>query len=1273
MTSHRQYGNNKALFVWDVTSEGVPEHFVEINDAGAGILGYTKDELLKKSLVEVLAAEKRKAFMSHMESLRRYQQIMFTTTFMSVDGKQIPMNVDAHYIKVDGKERIIGIGSAVSKRGRSEKIARIFESLGSELGGVNTAKEAAMTVLNAADRLIGWDAAFVEIYSEEEDKVFTVVNFDTLRNGERKEFPPLFQGEIPGGVLRRTILEGPQIVLRDDPSKADGGELIPFGDEERKSASLLFARIRKKGEKNIGFLSIQSYTPYAYDEEDLELLQILTDYCCGALERTFAEKKLRMKEAQVRLLLEQIPAILWTTDNNLTITLLKGERIGVLTTNPDEILGHTVYDFFGTKDASFTPIALHRRALEGISGSYELQIKDFFFHCHVEPLRDRKGDIIGCIGVAHDVTERKRAEEELKHAHRIYREAIENAQGVPYFLNYETGRYDFMGAGWEKLLGVPPEASTFEVISNLVLENVVPDRDVPSDPEKYLEEFVRGDLKRYRMDARIRTPSGETKWLSDCSVLVHDEASNRVVGSLGILQDITNRKEAEKNSQVFAALGEKLNAVTTPKEAGMVILETAKDLIGWDSCLLSFYEEGADEIHSIINFDTIDGVCREVPPPPSGTKLTEVTRRTLHEGAQLILRNDSSPDKYEELHPFGDTKHRSASLMFCPIRKGSRTIGLLSIQSYTPNAYNHNDLKLLQFLADHCSGAIERTYSEEKLRKGEERLRLITEQIPALIWTTDSELRFTLLQGAGLKALELEPSAWLGKKLTDFFDTNDESFLPIATHRRALNGESATYEMHRNGIYFHSYVEPLCDEEGNRIGCINISHDITQLKKAEEELLKARDELEKRVAERTRELVRSNTLLKNEILERKRVEEELAHSEAIYREAIENAAGVPYQLIYDGYQYRFMGEGIKALLGYTPQELTGEKLVSLVDDIIIIDPDAPQQFDEYVKAFCEGKIDQYRVDLLIHTRSGELKWISDCSVPLHDEESGHVIGSLGILQDITKRKQVEERARLQEQQLIQADKMVALGTLVSGVAHEINNPNNFVMLNAPVLLDSWRSVEPILEDYFKEHGDFVVGGINYSEMRNHIPVLFSGILEGAKRIKNIVQELRDFTRQHPAELMQPMDINAVLKSALMLLSNMIKGATENFSIKYGKELPKVRGNFQRLEQVIINLIQNACQSLPDKYKAIEVSTHFNKAKNTIELIVRDEGKGIPNDMLPYIKKPFFTTKRDHGGTGLGLSISSNIINEHGGKLEIFSQKDKGTTAVILLPVMQAVK
>ncbi len=269
--------------------------------------------------------------------------------------------------------------------------------------------------------------------------------------------------------------------------------------------------------------------------------------------------------------------------------------------------------------------------------------------------------------------------------------------------------------------------------------------------------------------------------------------------------------------------------------------------------------------------------------------------------------------------------------------------------------------------------------------------------------------------------------------------------------------------------------------------------------------------------------------------------------------------------------------------------------------------------------------------------------------------------------EIVERQKAEELARQQQQKLIQADKMATLGVLVSGVAHEINNPNNFIILNSDNIADIWKDIRPRLDALESQQGDFLVAGLRYSEIKDEVGSLINGISDGAKRIRNIVQNLKDFSRQEPFTLDQSVDINAVVEAAIVIVNNMIKKSTKKFTFEAGAGLPKFKGAFQKIEQVVINLVQNACQALTNTTQAITITTMYSSEKNRVIVKVSDEGAGISPENLVQIMNPFFTTKRDSGGTGLGLSISYNIVKEHGGDLFIESDFGKGTIATISLP------
>jgi len=305
----------------------------------------------------------------------------------------------------------------------------------------------------------------------------------------------------------------------------------------------------------------------------------------------------------------------------------------------------------------------------------------------------------------------------------------------------------------------------------------------------------------------------------------------------------------------------------------------------------------------------------------------------------------------------------------------------------------------------------------------------------------------------------------------------------------------------------------------------------------------------------------------------------------------------------------------------------------------------------------------------LNHRDGSVKWVKNTIVVMKDE-NGKPIAYDGLINDITELKKAEVGAAIKNRQLKQADRLASLGILVSGIAHEINNPNNFILLNAQLFSKIWKDVVPILDEYYDKNADFMIAGMFYSKTRDKLVQSLEGILKGSERIQKITKSLTEYARADSGDMDEPVDINKVVEMAIMITSNLVKKATSNFHVEYGENIPMIKGNMQQLEQVVINLITNACQSLKSNTDLIKVQSYYNSEIRKVRIKVKDQGIGIKESNLKYIMDPFFTTKRNMGGTGLGLSVSYNIIKSHGGTLSLKSEPDKGTVVRISIPVSE---
>jgi len=261
----------------------------------------------------------------------------------------------------------------------------------------------------------------------------------------------------------------------------------------------------------------------------------------------------------------------------------------------------------------------------------------------------------------------------------------------------------------------------------------------------------------------------------------------------------------------------------------------------------------------------------------------------------------------------------------------------------------------------------------------------------------------------------------------------------------------------------------------------------------------------------------------------------------------------------------------------------------------------------------------------------------------------------------------QEQSHLREKQLLHADKMTSLGILVAGVAHEINNPATSMMLNAPNLKKAWNSFYPILDEHFKDDMDAMICMMPYGDLRSRIESMLTAIEDGAFRIKRIINELKDFSRPSGAKLEDSIEVNQVVNKSLGLMKTIIRKTTSSFSVTYEAGLPLIEGSPHQLQQVIVNLLVNACQATVNHKQPIQVSTSMDQETGFIIIEIKDHGQGVQPDDLKKLKEPFFTTRRDKGGTGLGLSISAKIVSDHRGLLEFNSEYGNGMTAKVYLP------
>ncbi|MBI4849908.1 MAG: PAS domain-containing protein [Nitrospirae bacterium] len=456
-----------------------------------------------------------------------------------------------------------------------------------------------------------------------------------------------------------------------------------------------------------------------------------------------------------------------------------------------------------------------------------------------------------------------------------------------------------------------------------------------------------------------------------------------------------------------------------------------------------------------------------------------------------------------------------------------------------------------------------------------------------------------------------------------------------ACYKTGVPANFEIYEPHLN-----KYVEirsmPRFNKDDQLIGLIHIARDITERKMVEEEIRKAKNELEMRVEERTSELKSINEQLTEEIAERKMAVEALQKSEN---------------------KYRSLSQEFHTLLNCIP-----DNLLLLSPDLKIMwankaaasvfGKDVSDLADQYCFSLCCGNISACENCPTLRSFQSGIEETSEISTsggkiwdirsfPIKDD-SGRVNNVIELARDITEKINLQAGAA-------RSRHLASLGELAAGVAHEINNPINNIINYAQILIDEF-------------------------EQENKDDEIARRIIKDGDRIATIVRSLLSFARIRKEEKTF-VDLHEIFSDTLSLTSAQIRKDGIHLKVSIPKFI-KIPVHLQQIQQVFLNIISNSRYALNQKYPG----THENKIldihcekilkNNTpyVRIVFNDRGSGIPSNIIDKVINPFFSTKPNRMGTGLGLSISHGIISEHGGKLMINSIEGEYTKIIIDLPI-----
>ncbi len=365
------------------------------------------------------------------------------------------------------------------------------------------------------------------------------------------------------------------------------------------------------------------------------------------------------------------------------------------------------------------------------------------------------------------------------------------------------------------------------------------------------------------------------------------------------------------------------------------------------------------------------------------------------------------------------------------------------------------------------------------------------------------------------------------------------------------------------------------------------------------------------------------------------------------------------------------------MLGYDPADFH-ETLAAWSERL---HPDDRERVAMNFRDYMAGDIPEYHVEFRQRTRSGDWLWVLSQGKLTERDANGQPLRMLGTHADIGKRKQSEEKALLLNKQLeqaqgqlLQSEKMAAIGQLAAGVAHEINNPISYINANlGPLeeylagllkLVDAYRlaTIRCPPNDPALREANRLASEIELEYIRSDAVTLIAQSKDGLERVKRIVLDLRDFSHVDEAEW-KAVDIHACLESTLNVVWSELKYKVT--LVKDYSELPEITCLPSQLSQVFMNILINAAQAIEERGT---ITLRTGREVDGVWIEVEDTGAGIAPENLSRIFDPFFTTKPVGSGTGLGMAVSYGIIQKHEGRIDVRSEIGVGTTFRINLPI-----
>ncbi|MGP0593155.1 PAS domain-containing sensor histidine kinase [Nitrospira sp. T9] len=365
-----------------------------------------------------------------------------------------------------------------------------------------------------------------------------------------------------------------------------------------------------------------------------------------------------------------------------------------------------------------------------------------------------------------------------------------------------------------------------------------------------------------------------------------------------------------------------------------------------------------------------------------------------------------------------------------------------------------------------------------------------------------------------------------------------------------------------------------------------------------------------------------------DLTERVATEQELQEAQRTLSTLLTNLPGMVYRCQNDpGWTMEFVSPSCLDLTGFSPEQFVATRQISYGEHVMFQE-DRQLVWQNVQEALINRK--PFQLSYRIRTLDGTVKWVWEQGCGIFSE-TGEIVGIEGYVVDITQQRALEDQLR-------KTERLAELGTLASGMAHEIGTPMNVILGRAELLMRK-------APDERTKRG-------------------LETIVTQVERITKIMNQLLSFARKRPA-VRQPVNLETVMIDVLDVLQERLGKQHIQVRKTVGPHLPKVLADPDHMNQVLLNLILNACQAMAD---GGTLSLALHPTDDTVDLTVQDTGSGIPQEQLAKIFDPFFSTKAVGEGTGLGLTVVHGILQEHQGAIRVTSVPGQGTTFIVSLPI-----